>query len=74
MISTSGNKDEFLKNEEILCRGFTNSPIDIHKSCLESSHLFGNTSFDSCFNLFKTKIFIESRERCEPVKRWLHII
>ena len=32
-----------------LCRGFTNFLIDIHESSLESSHLFGTTSFDSCF-------------------------
>ena len=32
-----------------LCRGFTNSPIDIHKFSLELSHLFGTTNFDSCF-------------------------
>ena len=32
----------------ILCRGFTNSPIDIHKSSLELSRLFGTTSLDSC--------------------------
>ena len=32
----------------ILCRGFTNSPIDIPKSSLELSHLFGTTSFGSC--------------------------
>ena len=30
-----------------LCRGFTNSLIDMHKSNLELSHLFGTTSFDS---------------------------
>ena len=49
MITTSskgGSKDEFWKN--ILCRGFTNSPIDIHKSSLELSHLFETTSLDSC--------------------------
>ena len=32
----------------ILCKGFTNSLIDIHKSSLKSSHLFGTTSLDSC--------------------------
>ena len=32
-----------------LCRGFTNSPIDIHEFSLELSHLFGTISFDSCF-------------------------
>ena len=32
-----------------LCRGFINSPIDIHEFSLELSHLFGTTSFDSCF-------------------------
>ena len=32
----------------ILCRGSTNSPIDIHKSSLELSHLFRATSLDSC--------------------------
>ena len=31
-----------------LCRGFTNSPIDIHEPSLELSHLFGTTSLDSC--------------------------
>ena len=31
-----------------LCRGFTNSPIDIHEFSSELSHLFGTTSFDSC--------------------------
>ena len=49
MISTSskcGSKDEFWKI--FLCRGSTNSPIDIHKFSLELSHLFGTTSLDSC--------------------------
>ena len=49
MISTSskcGSKDEFWKI--FLCRGSTNSPIDIHKSSLELSHLFGTTSLDLC--------------------------
>ena len=32
----------------ILCRGFTNSPIDIHESSLELSHLSETTSLDSC--------------------------
>ena len=32
----------------ILCRGSTNSPIDIHKSSLELSHLFRATSLDFC--------------------------
>ena len=32
----------------ILCKGFTNSLIDIHKSSLKSSNLFGTTSLDSC--------------------------
>ena len=32
----------------ILCRGSTNSPIDIHKSSIELSHLFGTTSLDLC--------------------------
>ena len=41
----TGSKEEFWKN--FLCRGFTNSPIDIHKSNLESSHLFGITSLNS---------------------------
>ena len=31
-----------------ICGGFTNSPIDVYKSSLESSHLFGTTSLDSC--------------------------
>ena len=30
-----------------LCRGFTNSPIDIHDFSLELSHLFRITSLDS---------------------------
>ena len=33
----------------ILCGGFINSPIDIYKSSLELSHLFGTTSLDSYF-------------------------
>ena len=32
----------------ILCKGSTNSPIDIHKSSLELFHLFGTTSLDPC--------------------------
>ena len=51
IISTSdksGNKNNFLKRF-FLCRGFTNSPIDIHEFSLELSHLFGTASFDSCF-------------------------
>ena len=43
----TGSKEEFWKF--FLCRGFTNSPIGIHNSSLESSHLFGNTGFESCF-------------------------
>ena len=43
----TGSKEEFWKI--FLCRDFTNSPIGIHKFSLESSHLFGNTSFDSYF-------------------------
>ena len=31
----------------ILCKGFTDSQIDKHKSSLELSHLFGTTSLDS---------------------------
>ena len=42
----TGSKEELWKM--ILCRGSTNSPIDIHKSSLELSHLFGTTSLDSC--------------------------
>ena len=41
----TGSKEELWKM--ILCRGSTNSPIDIHKSSLELSHLFGTTSLDS---------------------------
>ena len=43
--SKGGSKDEFWKF--FLCRGFTNSTIDIHKSSPELSHLFGITSLDS---------------------------
>ena len=42
----TGSKEELWKM--ILCRGSTNSLIDIHKSSLELSHLFGTTSLDSC--------------------------
>ena len=41
----TGNKEELWKM--ILCRGSTNSPIDIHKSSLELSYLFGTTRLDS---------------------------
>ena len=36
------------EKEWFLCRGFTNSPIDMHKSSPELSHLFEITSLDSC--------------------------
>ena len=42
-----GSKISFEKI--FLCRGFTNSPIDIHEYSLELSHLFETISFDSCF-------------------------
>ena len=45
MISTNdkgGRKMSFEKM--ILCRGFTNSSIDIHELSLELSHLFKTTS------------------------------
>ena len=57
----------------ILCRGYTNSLIDIHKSSLESSHLFETISFDSYF-IQNQNFHIENQERCEPIKKWLHII
>ena len=34
----------------ILCRSFTNSPIDLHKSSIELSHLFGTTNLDLCLS------------------------
>ena len=42
----TGGKEEFWKI--FLCKGSTNSPIDIHKSSIELSHLFGTTSLDLC--------------------------
>ena len=44
----------------ILCKGFTNSPIDIYKSSLELSHLFGTISLDSC--LTQNRIFLLKTE------------
>ena len=41
----TNSKEEFWKF--CLCRGSINSVIDIHKSSLEFSHLFGTTSLDS---------------------------
>ena len=41
----TGGKEEFWKI--FLCKGSTNSPIDIHKSRVELSHLFETTSLDS---------------------------
>ena len=35
------------EKKDFLCRGFTNSPIDIHKSSLELYHLFETTSLVS---------------------------
>ena len=50
MITTNNKGDSKISFEKIfLCRGFTNSPIDIHEFSLELFHLFGTTSFDSCF-------------------------
>ena len=41
----------------LLCRSFTDSPIDIHKSSLELSHLFGPQAWIQV--LLKTITFIE---------------
>ena len=44
--------------KKILCRGFTNSLIDIHESTIELSHLFETTSLIHV--LLKTVVFIEN--------------
>ena len=50
MITTNGKGGSKKSFEKIfLCRGLTNSPIDIHEFNLKLSHLFGTTNFDLCF-------------------------
>ena len=53
----------------ILCRGFTNSPSDIHKFSLKLSHLFETTSLDSCLRKIKTDVN-RSKHGCMLLKKW----
>ena len=46
--SKGGSKERIFKKDFFSCGGFTNSPIDIHKSNLELSHLCETTSLDLC--------------------------
>ena len=74
MISTSSKVASKMSFRKIfLCKGLTNSLIDVRKSSLELSHLFGTTSFDSCL-CSKPEFLLKTEKDAKPNKIWLHII
>ena len=55
-----------------LCRGFPNSPIDLHEFSHNYPIYLGSQAWIRV--LFKTEILIENQTRCKLIKIWLHII
>ena len=57
MITTNSKGDRKISFEKIfLCRGFTNSPIDIHEFSPESSHYLGPQA--------SIRVFVQNQNFC----------